>query len=415
MKIAHIMPGFPIEYPGGITNYVKTLIESQIKAGEKIVLVSESTESCFDSKNVTIISVTSESPGNFSHKIPRKNKTSDNLYQTLLSEGVDIAHFHTVFGLSENTLNDFSAGLLPYIISLHDYYIACPRVFMMDKWGGVCRSIQRSKCSRCVGTLDNILTMRKIARKFNFVLPSIRSDAIYKRDSVFSAFMNNAKLGLAVSSRVTALFAQAFPEARLRTYHIGNKSASDSIPVKSQSERIRVTYLGTFSRHKGGELFLELVNYCQSKRSDIDFTFYGKLEKPYDTLVPRYPIQIGGRYTPSDIPKIMSETDIGVAMPIWEDNGPQVVMEMVNYGTPVLATSVGGIPDFIPEGGGFLFDPDNQQARLEAYKWIAEMTKSKIAQYTSRLVKLKSPELHQREIADVYKTFVTSPASSGNF
>lgn len=389
---------------------MKTLIESQINEGEKVVLVSRSTTSCFDSKNVTIISVTSEPPGDFSHKIPRKNKTSDNLYQRLVAEGVDIAHFHTVFGLSETTLNAFSKGLLPYIISLHDYYIACPRVFMMDKWGGVCRSIQRSKCSRCIGSLDNVLTIRKIARKLDFVLPNIRSNAIYKRDSVFSEFMKNARLGLAVSSRVATLFSQAFPEARLRTYHIGNKSASDPIVVKTESEKIRVTYLGTFSKHKGGELFLELVNYCLNKGSKIDFTFYGKLEKPYDKLVTSYPIRIGGQYTPSDIPKIMSETDIGVAMPIWEDNGPQVVMEMVNYGTPVLATSVGGIPDFIPKGGGFLFDPDNQQDRLKAYNWIAEMTKSKIAQCASQLVKLKSPELHQREIADVYKAFVTSSA-----
>ena len=403
MKIAHVLPGFPVDYSGGITNYVRTLIESQVKAGHQIVLASGSTKSCFTTGDVTLINIESERPGDFSHSIPRRNDSSDDLYKKLQVEGVEIVHFHTVFGLSESSLANFWEGTLPYVVSLHDYYIACPRVFMMDKWGGVCRSIDRNKCSSCVGVLDNFLLLRKIARKLNFSLPTIYSTEIHRRYRVFGRFMASAKLVMAVSNRVAELFAQTYPSASYRTIHIGNASATAEVPIKTASNKIRVTYLGTFSKHKGGDLFLELVSYCSRLNPDIEFKFYGKLEIPYDKKVTDYPIVIGGKYVPSDIPKIMAETDIGVAMPIWEDNGPQVVMEMVNYGTPVLATAVGGIPDFIPAGGGLVFHPDDPNAREQAYRWVAGMTKEKLSECRKNLRKLKSPAQHEIEIVEVYK------------
>ena len=412
MKIAHILPGFPIEYPGGITNYVRTLIRSQMAAGNEVVLATASASFSNDLGAIDVIPVQSEPAGQFAHRIPKNNPTSDRLYEELLKRGVEIAHFHTIFGFSESTLQKFAGGKLPYVTSLHDYYMACPRVFMMDKWGGVCRKVDIDKCQRCSGAIDKYTFLRRVFNKLDVVLPSIKSNGVVHRASVLNRFLVAAKLNLAVSSRVAELYRGLYPDAPYEVMHIGNESAlKDPLP-KVQSERIRVTYLGTFSKHKGGDLFLELVDYCASKNAPIDFTFYGKLEQPYDQRVKGKPIRIGGPYRPADIPRIMSETDIGVAMPIWEDNGPQVVMEMINYATPVLATAVGGIPDFIPVGGGFMFNPDDPESRRAAFDWVLKLDARKVEAARKQLFKLKTPEQHERELIGIYETIVASPELS---
>ncbi|KKB61946.1 hypothetical protein WM40_20420 [Robbsia andropogonis] len=406
MKIAHILSGFPVEYAGGITNYVRTLISSQIDDGHEIVLVSALGANSKIDPRIEFIAVSCERPADFSHVVSACSEQFDGIYSNLVQAGVDIVHFHTIFGFSEKSLNDFSSGTLPYVVSLHDYYIGCPRVFMMDKWGGICHSIDVEKCVKCCGVLDNVLLYRRVARKMKFVLPAISDNKIRHRKDIMARFTGSAARLLPVSGRVSEIYAGVYPNGCYSVVHIGNESANAVVLPKIEAEKIQVTFLGTFNRHKGADLYIELAVFCTARNRNMEFGFYGKLEANYEKLIEESPIKFHGKYRPSDIPAILSKSDIGVALPIWEDNGPQVVMEMINHTTPVLATRRGGIPDFVPAGGGILFNPSDDREKIAAFERISKLTREDISEMRSKLVKLKTPAMHGKEINEVYSVVI---------
>lgn len=115
-----------------------------------------------------------------------------------------------------------------------------------------------------------------------------------------------------------------------------------------------------------------------------------------------------GPYVPSDLPNIMASSDLGVVVPIWEDNAPQVVMEFLNYGIPILGTKMGGIPDFVHEGNGILFDPYDQTSIDVAINRIRSLDHSEIARLAQGAKRLKSPCEHGREMAMIYKRAVSN-------
>ena len=70
-------------------------------------------------------------------------------------------------------------------------------------------------------------------------------------------------------------------------------------------------------------------------------------------------IKIYGQYDPSELPEILSKTDLAV-IPSRSENYPFVVRECLHAGVPVIASNVGGIPEIIKNGeNGLLFESGN--------------------------------------------------------
>ncbi|WP_181365013.1 glycosyltransferase, partial [Arthrobacter sp. HMWF013] len=151
------------------------------------------------------------------------------------------------------------------------------------------------------------------------------------------------------------------------------------------------------SEHKGAELFVQLA--AGVTRKDIEFHFYGRAVGNWAALAEKAGIVVHGAYDPADLPRIMASTDLGVVLPVWEDNGPQVVMEFINYGVPVLATRMGGIPDFVTSTNGFLFDP---AAVEEAIAYVDGADIASLRGMASAMPRLTSPAEHQQHVQRIY-------------
>jgi glycosyltransferase involved in cell wall biosynthesis len=67
----------------------------------------------------------------------------------------------------------------------------------------------------------------------------------------------------------------------------------------------------------------------------------------------------------ADVPEILKCSDLSV-LPSWSEGLPNVVMESVAVGTPVVATRVGGIPEIIEDGVSGLLVPPRDPAALAA-------------------------------------------------
>jgi glycosyltransferase involved in cell wall biosynthesis len=314
-------------------------------------------------------------------------------------EQFDIVHFHMALDLSLGFLDKFQDLKVPYVVSLHDYFYICPRITMIDAFSQVCRDVDIAKCNFCIGKLDQIDLLRRIANKAKMPLPRIRSTAAEERIKSMRNFLAGARTLLSVSTRTAEIYKAAVPEAQIVVEQIGSESVN-GVSDKTPSNKIRVVALSTLSRHKGADLlqiFLSRVN-----RQDMEFHFYGRAVEGYGRKLRRFGLQCHGPYKPSEIPSIMAASDVGLVLSIWEDNGPQVAMEFINHKTPVLGTKRGGIPDIVSPRNGHLFEPDRAEDIEGAIRWLKEITVDEIHRISAGICRLKTPDEHARRISALY-------------
>lgn len=402
MKILHLLPGFPLDYPGGITNYVRTLAESQLKNGDDVTVFTDSSDPIKRPDGLKVIEVEHNKVINFSYRLIARNKNSDRSVEKINQLKPDIVHIHTIYGLSEKFINEFIKLNIPYIISLHDYYLTCPRIFMMDKWGEVCRKVNVDKCKQCSGLLEQSNFIRIGSKKLGLDLPTIKSNGPANRIKQLNPFLTGASALAPVSKRVEEIFREVYPQAKYQTLTIGNASADQPKAIKTHSEVLRASFLGTLNIHKGANLFLELIDFCRERNGRIEFHFYGRMDPAYEQPLKDRGVINHGAYKPNDMKNILANTDLGLVLPIWEDNGPQVVMEIINSGTPIFATRVGGIPDFVNEKTGYLFHPDSRLEKIAAFEWILQQTPEILARMGENAPRLKRPAEHAAEVRELY-------------
>lgn len=393
MKIVHVCMGFPVEYPGGITNYVRSLAASQSRKHNVTVICNGSDEDSIANVDYKIIRYNSPIK-NFSLSIKSRDKNLTIFEEMLNEENADLYHFHSLLGIDIQFLEKWDKK--NYIVSLHDYNMICPRVFMVQKNHKICREVNLDVCKKCVGFFEQIDLVNKVATKFMLSIPSVKSDSVDYRKKLFIRFLNNSKMCYPVSKRVGNIFTDAgLDSSKSKVITIGNESANQFAKREpSKSKKISVVFLGTFTKIKGAELLITLMSNLSQKK--FEFNLYGRGD---NKLIENFKKNGGiyhGSYNPNDLPGILSKSDLGVVLSIWEDNGPQVVMEMINNGIPVIGTKRGGIPDFIKhEKTGYIFDPDEEI--ISAIQWLDEITKEKIKSMMDNITPLKSPDEHYAE------------------
>jgi glycosyltransferase involved in cell wall biosynthesis len=405
MKILHVSTGFGLSFPGGITNYVRSLARAQVGFGDEVHVLARP-EDHSQSKGLILQPFLPSRVRPFSLKLVDDDPKAWEVWALIERERYDLIHFHMALDLPMRLLRKFSESQIPYVVSLHDYFYVCPRIIMVDFAKQVCRSIQVRKCTSCIGRLDQVDLLRRASHKLKVRLPRIPSSAAGRRLRQMKSFLGSARLLLAVSNRTAEIYKEVVPEGRFEVEQIGNESANCQLPERVRSSRIRLTFLGTLNYSKGAGVLEKLMNSV--RRRDVEFHFYGHASAEFERLR-SYGLLLHGGYRPEDIPGIMANTDIGLVLPIWEDNGPQVAMEFVNFKVPVIGTRRGGIPDIVSPENGVLFDPDDSAEFRSAVDWIDSVTMDQLGMMSAGMKRLKTPEQHAARVRDLYESILCRP------
>ncbi|MDX1607490.1 MAG: glycosyltransferase, partial [Candidatus Competibacterales bacterium] len=172
---------------------------------------------------------------------------------------------------------------------------------------------------------------------------------------------------------------------------------------------LRLVFLGVAEPHKGLPLLLEaLAGMADHELAAIDLALYVRgipaLGERLGALRPRLAgLSLQDGYRHDDLPRLLAGRDLGVVPPIWWDNAPQVVFELLALGVPVLGTRIGGIPDFVSDGvNGLLVEPHDPAALAAGIRRVLADPA-----LTSRLRQGIRPMKSLRTHADELETFYT--------
>lgn len=133
-----------------------------------------------------------------------------------------------------------------------------------------------------------------------------------------------------------------------------------------------IMYAGTLSHTKGVHLLVEALPEVLMQYPDVTLILVGS--GPSELPLRRLTRDVGvedrvvfvGRTSHAEMPKYLSLADV-VVLPSLNEGLPRILLEALASGLPVVATSVGGIPEVVNDGRtGLLVPPANRKALSDA-------------------------------------------------
>ncbi|MDI6720580.1 MAG: glycosyltransferase family 4 protein [Methanomicrobiales archaeon] len=131
----------------------------------------------------------------------------------------------------------------------------------------------------------------------------------------------------------------------------------------------RIAYVGRHVEEKGILQFVQAIPEILSARGDIECIIAGdgplreRLEQSLREANVSDRVRFTGWIPHDELPEFFNTCRL-VVLPSFTEGLPNVMLEAMACGTPVLATPVGAVPDFIRDGESGFIAPDNTPACL---------------------------------------------------
>jgi glycosyltransferase involved in cell wall biosynthesis len=152
----------------------------------------------------------------------------------------------------------------------------------------------------------------------------------------------------------------------------------DSFKVlEAYSDRdFTIGFIGRFSKEKGIVNFVEAAEQLLSLNSSIEVIIggYGAYQHLVEKLTSDYPNRVAfhGRIKYTDMPLILNKLKL-LVIPSATEALPNIMIEAMACGTPVIVTPVGSIPDFIVDKrNGFIMNSNSAQSIVSGIKEVFE-------------------------------------------
>lgn len=365
-----------------------------------------------------------------------------NLFRTFLVENGPFAaiHFETLEGLpvTVGSLKEEFKNTV-FIVSAHNYTLVCPNVQLWTDKNKNCMLSERRNCEKCLmkysrPSTTHLKSFRMMKEKgkdkmyyLSRVYTKIRRDTtkrissneLQRMQTILSDYRracvetvnNDFDYVLAVSKRVRDILVfHGIDPQKVKVSYIGTKFASLA-QYKSNKPYTDTTfgivYMGYMRIEKGFYFFLDALEKMDDNVADrIDITFASKIQdlsacRRMNKLKKKFrSIKIYNGYTHDDIVKIVNSNSLGVVPVMWEDNLPQVTIEMIANGLPVLASSFGGASE-LNSSKEFVYEGGNVDDFLNKVVNIYN-NRDLLNKYWETSLKLTSMQDHVSELIDYY-------------
>ena len=356
----------------------------------------------------------------------------------LAAHSIDVVHFNNFEGLSLSCLR--AKDSLPdirFVYSIHNYTLFCPAVNLWTSEGTNCFGASTKNCARCMArySMPSVEAKRRFRMRTNPALyflgraetHALNAVAWSTRRKVYSdaehvALFNEYRFKqvesinryfdavLAVSKRVAEIAKSCGIDERiLHVEYIGTRFASSQVEAGKPSEGdvLNLIYMGYMRSEKGYPFLIEALEGLPDEiLGKISLTVAAKLTD-YSTY--RKMNRLRGRlanlryyngYSHDQLSEIVSGQDLGVVPVLWEDNLPQIAVELASMGIPVLASSFGGASE-LTESDLFRFAGGDVHALRDS---IAAFVKDKslLADYWLKRMRLVTMDEHVQRLLGYY-------------
>lgn len=311
----------------------------------------------------------------------------------------DVVHVHHLLNLPRQLWRVLGRRGIPYVFTVHDYASLCARMILRDVRG-----------RQCPGPLGGLRCVPCLAQDGRGVTRAAYRALSWSREGM--SVMRYASR-LVVPSRVVAdvLTSQGISADRLVNVGYGVPSLVRE-PRRSSGGPLVFGYVGSIAPHKGIDLLVEA--FCELEPEvPARLVVYGDVERggAYGErlryLAANHPrIRFAGSFEPGQLAEALGCLDMLVVPSLWRETGPQVALEALAAGLPVLGSDLGGIREQIEHGrNGFLFRPGRYG---ELQSWIETLAHrpDRLEELSWRTESVRTPEIVAGELHELYRAVI---------
>ncbi|MCA8975278.1 MAG: glycosyltransferase family 4 protein [Planctomycetes bacterium] len=287
-------------------------------------------------------------------------------------EAFDIAHVHHLTGLSTDAVAVLRAAGVPVVLTLHDYWLFCPRGQMFHKREEVCATASPQRCGEC------------LQATFPWWLGE------HDREQRVTAIHDRARTVLETASRLIVPSARALPpfEAlgidRGRFTVVENGVDTEALtalpPAAPHDGPLRLGYLGTLMASKGLHVAIDALQQLPPGTATLRVhgnavPYHGDesyLNRCCQRLRAGDGVSYHGPYGTDELPRLLADIDVLLAPALWHEAFGLTVREALAASRPVLVSRVGGLQDSVQDGEqGFVLEPGDVAAWAAAIGRLA--------------------------------------------
>lgn len=453
------------KFGGGVTIYLKNLLTNLVQnsnddiyflsAGWKYNILKRTpyikeTSNIFGEKckSFEIINSPIIAPISAIYMNPKKNIEDEETYKILddfiqSQGGFDVIHFHNMEGLSINVLKlKEKYPNTKFILSVHNYTLICAgsAQYFQYQNNRKCEDYKNgTECMHCKKTLPTKKLYKTRCRNYYKFLKEqnkkflwfcvklligilaykaknyIGSSSTMKPEYYVEYRKHNIEMLnkyadaiFAVSERVRQIMIQqGCNPQKVITSYIGTKFAENELghSVAQQTKPFTIAYMGYERYDKGFFFFVDSLSKLDEEiAKDINVVLAVKnihKENYEEKLKSFNDVIVYNGYTHDNLSQILSNVNLGVVPVLWEDNLPQVAIEMVAFGVPILCSDFGGASELCNNDLFKFKGGDEQDFRNKLVGFVKNP--ELLEKYWENHPPLMTMEKHVKELMNIYK------------
>jgi glycosyltransferase involved in cell wall biosynthesis len=279
--------------------------------------------------------------------IHRNRRIEDVFVRVLRRVQPDLVHVHHLTCLSTGILDRVSERNIPLVMTLHDFWMVCPRGQRLRAELDICEELDRVRCAPCLSRL--------------WPRYDISANGLLDLDRQVRRRLGRCDLLIAPSQFHRARMLEFGLEAdRFAVVEHGLELEKLYGARRGRSRIEQIGYVGSVIPSKGVHILVEAFN--QLGRKELRLQIHGEtLNFHGDTgyggrlrqlALPALDVRFHGPYDLDALPAILHDLDLLVVPSLWWESFCLTIREAFVGGIPVVASDIGAMAEAFRDGRG---------------------------------------------------------------
>jgi len=392
LSVLFVVHGFPPDTWAGTEIYTFNLAKELARRGHRCTILArvpvDSSEPCADFEveesefqGLRVLRLTN-SLDYADMRETFEQPAADEAFRALLErEDFDVVHFQHLLHTSVGLVAVAKSKGLATVVTCHDYWSICARVQLIRPDGTLCHGNMGSGCFFCVkerGTehIDRAAALDEAGGDLPVqfvkeVLAKTGPDpawrkrlrdyvTIRRRENVVPEAYAACDLQISPSRFLREKLLESGRFDADRFLYSDNGMRTDHITALRKDPdpagRIRFGFVGSLVWYKGDDVMLKAMQRLAGEpvclrvfgdfRPEAD-AHHAELQKLADAAGN---VEFRGRFDNAKLSEVYAEIDVLVVPSIWFENSPITIHEAYLTETPVLASDIGGMAEYVRDG-----------------------------------------------------------------
>jgi glycosyltransferase involved in cell wall biosynthesis len=361
MKVLLVSHRFPPDSITGVERYTQSLARELVRNGDSVAVLARRPDPTLMSLRLlrerlpdsSILYRVIGGTGGPARFLAHDKESAELFALALIETEADVVHINHLLDMSPRVIEIAHRHGVPVVVSLHDFYFACPLVHLRKQSGDICTGADGGlECARtCFAHEGDGAVVRWGLRAAYFRQLLASADRIISPSQYVAKFFEQTGIP---SSRIRVI-----PNGTL----VESADAGHSLGVARLDDGLRVVFLGAVVPHKGPHIILEALELARLGRVDLlllgptpDMEYADGLVQRAEEI-PGLRLVLHGPYAPVDLPWLLRDVDCAVTPSQVAETFSMTTREVTAFGVPVIVSRLGALPEAVKEGeNGFTFD-----------------------------------------------------------